>query len=149
MSTVREAIAFSGRMRLPQKVSNAELQMKVKNVLEVLGLAHLSEETIGFPGMGGVSPEVRKKVTIGVELIAEPSILFLDEPTTGLDSAGAYAVMSAVHTLSKHMAVVCTVHQPSMELTKMVTPNNCTSSPTSPPTLTAPTTALVVLLLTV
>ena len=119
MSTVQEAIAFSGRMRLPQKVSNAELQMKVKNVLEVLGLAHLADETIGSPGMGGVSPEVRKKVTIGVELIAEPSILFLDEPTTGLDSAGAYAVMSAVHTLSKHMAVVCTVHQPSMELTKM------------------------------
>ena len=119
MSTVREAIAFSGRMRLPQKVSNAELQMKVKNVLEVLGLAHLADERIGSPGMGGVSPEVRKKVTIGVELIAEPSILFLDEPTTGLDSAGAYAVMSAVHTLSKHMAVVCTVHQPSMELTKM------------------------------
>ena len=83
------------------------------------GLAHLADDTIGSPGMGGVSPEVRKKVTIGVELIAEPSILFLDEPTTGLDSAGAYAVMSAVHTLSKHMAVVCTVHQPSMELTKM------------------------------
>ena len=119
MSTVREAIAFSGRMRLPQAVSNAELQMKVRNVLEVLGLAHLADETVGSPGMGGVSPEVRKKVTIGVELIAEPSILFLDEPTTGLDSAGAYAVMSAVHTLSKHMAVVCTVHQPSMELTAM------------------------------
>ena len=119
MSTVQEAIAFSGRMRLPQKVSNSELQMKVKNVLEVLGLAHLADERIGSPGMGGVSPEVRKKVTIGVELIAEPSILFLDEPTTGLDSAGAYAVMSAVHTLSKHMAVVCTVHQPSLELTKM------------------------------
>ena len=119
MSTVREAIAFSGRMRLPQTVSNAELQMKVRNVLEVLGLAHLADETVGSPGMGGVSPEVRKKVTIGVELIAEPSILFLDEPTTGLDSAGAYAVMSAVHTLSKHMAVVCTVHQPSLELTKM------------------------------
>ena len=119
MSTVREAIAFSGRLRLPQKVSNAELQMKVRNVLEVLGLSHLADEKIGSPGMGGVSPEVRKKVTIGVELIAEPSILFLDEPTTGLDSAGAYAVMSAVHTLSKHMAVVCTVHQPSLELTKM------------------------------
>ena len=119
MSTVREAIAFSGRMRLPQHVSNAELQMKVKNVLEVLGLTHLGDERIGSPGMGGVSPEVRKKVTIGVELIAEPSILFLDEPTTGLDSAGAYAVMSAVHTLSKHLAVVCTVHQPSMELTGM------------------------------
>ena len=119
MSTVREAIAFSGRMRLPQKFSDAEVDLKVKNVLQVLGLAHLGDELVGSPGMGGVSPEVRKKVTIGVELVAEPSILFLDEPTTGLDSAGAYAVMSAIHTLSKHMAVVCTVHQPSTELTKM------------------------------
>ena len=119
MSTVREAIAFSGRMRLPQRFSNAEVELKVKNVLQVLGLAHLADELVGSPGMGGVTAEVRKKVTIGVELVAEPSILFLDEPTTGLDSAGAYAVMSAIHTLSKHMAVVCTVHQPSTELTKM------------------------------
>ena len=80
-STVREAIAFSGRMRLPQSVSNKELELKVKNVLEVLGLAHLADMKIGSPGMGGVSPEVRKKVTIGVELVAEPAVLFLDEPS--------------------------------------------------------------------
>ena len=58
-------------------------------------------------------------MTIGIELVAEPTILFLDEPTTGLDSAAAYAVMSAIHTLSRHMSVICTVHQPSMELTRM------------------------------
>ena len=63
MSTVREAIQFSGRMRLPQHFSDREVELKVKNVLEVLGLSHLADENVGSPGMGGVTAEVRKKVT--------------------------------------------------------------------------------------
>jgi ABC-type multidrug transport system permease subunit len=64
---------------------------------------------------------VRKKVTIAVELIMEPSLFFLDEPTTGLDSAGAFAVLSAMQLLakSKGLTVVCTIHQPSAELAAM------------------------------
>ena len=46
----------------------------------------------------------------------QPRILFLDEPTTGLDSAGAYAVIKTVSKLSERMAVVCTIHQPPIEI---------------------------------
>ena len=60
--------------------------------------------------------QVRKKVTIAVELIMQPRILFLDEPTTGLDSAGAFAVIKTVSKLSERMAVVCTIHQPPIEI---------------------------------
>ena len=49
----------------------------------------------------------------------DPALLFLDEPTTGLDSAGAYAVMSSVKKLAQQMAVVCTIHQPSNEIVHM------------------------------
>ena len=41
----------------------------------------------------GLSNEARKRVTIAVELVANPRILFMDEPTTGLDTAGALNVM--------------------------------------------------------
>ena len=46
----------------------------------------------------------------------QPRILFLDEPTTGLDSAGAFAVIKTVSKLSERMAVVCTIHQPPIEI---------------------------------
>jgi ATP-binding cassette subfamily G (WHITE) protein 2 (SNQ2) len=79
LSTVREAVYFSGRLRLPSTVSNAELDDKVDKVLDAVNIRHLSGNIIGAPGFGGVSQEVRKKVTIAVELIMEPRILFLDE----------------------------------------------------------------------
>ena len=120
-STVREAVMFSGRLRLPRKTTANELNEKVDHCLSVLGIKHLGDAIIGSPGFGGVSQEVRKKVTIAVELIMEPSLLFLDEPTTGLDSAGAFAVLSAMQLLAKAggMTVVCTIHQPSAELAGM------------------------------
>lgn len=83
-STIREAIEFSGRLRLPPSTSHTDVVKKVESVLEILGMRHLQHEMIGGPGLGGVSQEIRKKVTIAVELIMEPQLLFLDEPTTGL-----------------------------------------------------------------
>ena len=119
--TVREAVKFSGRLRLPRKTTEKELNAKVDHVLEVLGISHLANRMIGSPGFGGVSMEVRKKCTIAVELIMEPSLLFLDEPTTGLDSAGAIAVLTSMQLLAEGqgMTVVCTIHQPSAELALM------------------------------
>eukprot|EP00494_Astrolonche_serrata_P033128 UN33397 len=45
-----------------------------------------------------------------------PGLLFLDEPTTGLDSASARNVMASVRRLAKTRAVICTIHQPSEEI---------------------------------
>ena len=120
-STVKEAISFSALLRLPTSITSVEgeVERRVVHVMDVLDLQHSANDIIGAPGFGGVSPEVRKKVTIAVELVMDPALLFLDEPTTGLDSAGAYAVMSSVKKLAEQMAVVCTIHQPSNEIVKM------------------------------
>ena len=80
-STVRESLEFSGRLRLREPVSDDELARRVDNVLAILGIEHLQDQLIGGDGIAGVSQEVRKKVTIGVELVTEPILLFLDEPT--------------------------------------------------------------------
>ena len=82
-STIREALHFSGRLRLPPEVTDEELTKKVDKTLRTLGLTHMQHSVIGGAEMGGVSQEARKKVTIGVELMLEPQLLFLDEPTTG------------------------------------------------------------------
>ena len=119
-STLREAVEVSARLRLPTATSDAEVTRHVDRVLSTLGLTHLQHEIIGEAGGdAGVAPEVRKKVTIAVELIMSPSLLFLDEPTTGLDAPGALSVMKAVKELAREIAVVCTIHQPSTEIINM------------------------------
>ena len=82
----------------------------------LLNLTAVRHSTIGAPGEGGVSMECRKKLTIGVELISEPAMLFLDEPTTGLDSNSAASVMRAVRGVAAGISVLCTIHQPPDEL---------------------------------
>jgi len=52
---------------------------------------------VGTEFIRGVSGGERKRTNIGMELIISPNILFLDEPTTGLDSSTASAVMSLLH----------------------------------------------------
>ena len=56
------------------------------------GLSNVSEVVIGDSKQRGISGGQRKRVNVGMELIAEPRILFLDEPTSGLDSVSAVKV---------------------------------------------------------
>ena len=117
--TIREAIEFSAELRLdPSKFSPTDRQ-RVDQVIDALGLRHVQDHVIGSDETGGISPELAKKTTIAVELVMAPSLLFLDEPTTGLDSAAALAVMKSVHKLARNISVVCTIHQPSMEIISM------------------------------
>lgn len=90
----------------------------VFSTLDLLGLSDLGDAIIGSVDTpGGLPPEARKRVTIGVELVANPSILFLDEPTSGLDASAALTVMAAIRRVADtKRAVLCTVHQPSTEL---------------------------------
>ena len=57
------------------------------------------------------------RVTIGVELGANPSVVFLDEPTSGLDSMAADLVMAAIQSVAASgRTIICTIHQPSLYL---------------------------------
>lgn len=61
-----------------------------------------------------MSFEQRKRVSIGVELAANPSVLFLDEPTTGLDSRAALSLIRNIRNIAASgRSIVCTIHQPS------------------------------------
>eukprot|EP01133_Synstelium_polycarpum_P007442 gene7442-8708_t len=102
--TVREAITFSGHLRLPSSTTKEELDTVVDSILDSLEL-NISH---------GLSAEQRKRVNIGIELASKPHILFLDEPTSGLDSVSAESIMRLVKKLTlSGCSVICTLHQPS------------------------------------
>jgi len=92
-STVREALLFSATLRLPYKqVTAAQREVFVEDMLALLELSGIADRVIGEDAGSGLLMGERKRVTIGVELVANPSVLFLDEPTTGLDAAKAFEV---------------------------------------------------------
>ena len=85
--------------------------------MDLVELAHLRDAIVGLPGVSGLSTEQRKRLTIAVELVANPSIIFMDEPTTGLDARAAAIVMRTVrNTVDTGRTVVCTIHQPSIDI---------------------------------
>lgn len=82
-STVYEAVSFSAYLRQSSHVTKAEKQKFVERVIEMLELGDLRDREIGTKASGGLTTQQAKRLTIGVELAANPSILFLDEPTSG------------------------------------------------------------------
>jgi ABC-type multidrug transport system ATPase subunit len=114
-ASVREALAFSARLRLPMDVEASQRDTFVEEVLQLVELDRIAGAHVGVPGESGLSVEQRKRLTLAVELVANPSIVFLDEPTSGLDSRSASIVVAAIrNTVDTGRTVVCTVHQPSI-----------------------------------
>ena len=101
MLTVRENLMFSANVRLSTKICAQEKRRIVDKVLLQLGLDKCAETRIGNEFKRGVSGGERKRTNIGMELVLSPDVLFLDEPTTGLDSSTARNVMECLHRLSR------------------------------------------------
>lgn len=122
-ATVREALLFSARLRLPATVSDADISHYVDSVLELVELQGLRNSIVGAgAGAGGgadagLSLEQRKRLSLAVELVANPAVIFMDEPTSGLDGHAAAVVMRVTRSVaSMQRTIVCTIHQPSAEI---------------------------------
>ena len=73
-ATPKEALAFSGRMRLPASVTKEQLDAKVDTLLDELGLTECANVLIGGPLIKGISGGQRKRTSVGVELITDPTV---------------------------------------------------------------------------
>jgi ABC-type multidrug transport system ATPase subunit len=78
--TVRRELEFAARLRFPADAQDAERDARVGAVIQEMGLDDRAETRIGR-----VSGGQRKRVSVGLQLLTTPSLLFLDEPTAGLD----------------------------------------------------------------
>ncbi|XP_039161831.1 pleiotropic drug resistance protein 3 isoform X2 [Eucalyptus grandis] len=115
--TVKESVIFSAWLRLDPQIDSKHKTEFVNEVLETIELDEIKDLLVGVPGVSGLSTEQRKRLTIAVELVANPSIIFMDEPTTGLDARAAAIVMRAVKNVADTgRTIVCTIHQPSIDI---------------------------------
>ena len=93
--TVREALGYAARLRLPEDVSDEEIDAAIARVLGELSLAEHAGTMIG-----SLSGGQRKRTGVATELLNRPSVLFLDEPTTGLDPGLETQMMKLFRELS-------------------------------------------------
>lgn len=118
--TVRESLVFAARMRLrPFSLSEETRAAYCEEIMKLLELEDYADILVGDEAAGqGLPKHARKRLTLGVELTANPSILFADEPTSGLDSLSALLVVTSLQRAAKsrNVTVVCTIHQPSREV---------------------------------
>ena len=102
--SVREALRYAARLRLPQDVSDDEIDAAVARVLGELSLDEQADTTIG-----SLSGGQRKRTGVATELLNRPSVLFLDEPTTGLDPGLETQMMQLFRELARGGRAVAVV----------------------------------------
>ncbi|OYW73445.1 MAG: hypothetical protein B7Z37_21365 [Verrucomicrobia bacterium 12-59-8] len=104
--TVHEAITFSARLRLPDDPAASEVEALVMATAKRLSLEpHLHKRV--FQLSGGQ----RKRVSIATEMLMKPAVLFLDEPSSGLDPATEFYLMETLRLLAgTDCTVICTTH---------------------------------------
>ncbi len=92
----------------------------VNKTLSTLGLLDIKDIKVGGPLNKKISGGQRKRLNIALEIIREPSVLFVDEPTSGLSSRDSENVMDLLKEISLQMKLVFVViHQPSSDIFKM------------------------------
>ena len=101
-------------------LTDEEITAKVNDTLENLGLADKKDLKVGSVFNKSISGGQRKRLNIALELIREPAILFVDEPTSGLSSRDSENVVDLLRELSlKGKLVFIVIHQPSSDIFKM------------------------------
>jgi ABC-type multidrug transport system ATPase subunit/uncharacterized tellurite resistance protein B-like protein len=97
-----------------------ELNTLVQDTLTNLGLSDIAELKVGSPLSKTISGGQRKRLNIGLELLREPSVLFVDEPTSGLSSRDSENIMDLLKELSlKGKLIFAVIHQPSSDIFKL------------------------------
>jgi ABC transport system ATP-binding/permease protein len=101
-------------------LDDRQITKKVLDVLNDLGLFETRHLKVGSPLEKTISGGQRKRVNIALELIREPSVMFVDEPTSGLSSRDSENIMDLLKELAlKGKLIFVVIHQPSSEIFKM------------------------------
>lgn len=115
--TVRETITIAAELKFSPSIPRSRKTERINNVIQTLRLESVADNRVGDEGTRGVSGGERKRTALATELVTGPSILFLDEPTTGLDSNTSLEVVRILADLClTNMTVICSIHQPRSQI---------------------------------
>ncbi len=117
--TVRENLDYNAQLCLA-RLSSEQRRERVRKTLRELHQEEIAELKVGGPLAKTISGGQRKRLNIALELIREPAILFVDEPTSGLSSADSDIVMGLLKAqAARGRLVMVIIHQPSSNLFRM------------------------------
>ena len=112
--TVYEQIELVGNLKCTDRKDMYNRLDKLIGIIGMTSKQHTSCKNL-------TSGEL-KRVSVGMGMIANPSVLFLDEPTTGLDSSAAYSIVKFLCSLSEatNVVIIMTIHQPAQPVFDML-----------------------------
>jgi ABC-type multidrug transport system ATPase subunit len=117
--TVFENLYYAARFCYAHSTPT-ELDFLVNQTLERLGLAEIKELRVGNVLDKTISGGQRKRLNIGLELIRQPSVLFVDEPTSGLSSRDSENIMDLLYELTRAGKLIFVIiHQPPSDIFKL------------------------------
>mmetsp|Transcript_14369 Transcript_14369/g.24710 ORF Transcript_14369/g.24710 Transcript_14369/m.24710 type:complete len:644 (+) Transcript_14369:312-2243(+) len=111
--TVFEVLMFCARVCYSE--GHGELVARVEDIMKILGLTEQRNVKVGGLFFRGLSGGQKRRLSVACELIAQPRMLFLDEPTTGLDAAAAFYIVKSLRQIAVQygVTVLATIHAPS------------------------------------
>jgi len=117
--TVFQNLYYAAKLCFGQ-LTEEDIEHRVEEMLRNLGLTEIRDLKVGTPLQKTISGGQRKRLNIGLELLREPTILFVDEPTSGLSSRDSENIMDLLKELSlRGKMVFVVIHQPSSDIFKM------------------------------
>ena len=116
--TVRETLLYAASLRLPSPTNFQQRSKLVEEIILELGLKECADTRVGDGfKKGGCSGGERRRVSIGIQMLRNPSVLFLDEPTTGLDATSAFHLVKTLkHLANTGRTIITTIHQPRSDI---------------------------------
>ena len=115
--TSRETLTLAADTRLASKMNKYLREALVDRIMQQLSLTHCADVLVGT-GRDGLSAGERKRLSVALELLSMPKMLFLDEPTSNLDSLDALQFVQSLRNLIDQTGcvIVCTIHQPQFKV---------------------------------